>query len=1622
MWFQAKRLELALADFKQDPTNLEVQLSLLALLRQNIQRLLKPLENQPASSNQQINRTKIGQEIEVGSGQKIVLTEHIYQDAESLAELFKLDMTVSLDLILCGEIQKKFYKDITRGICAVLCYYDAHRSFLCTTRNLLELREDGVFPEYVGEDLQKFIHDIYVNNDFFDNCLKVFEILEKRVDFEKLYQYEFLRILNDIETEVYEIVCLLSINCPVAQQKVHLNALFKSAMNMDFDSRRLSDNLKAGIRRTFKLAELTVWTGLALFISPNRIRLADAAADEIFEIFEQNLKEKWLHRPLRASIQFFYAITVKCTVGNFARRDRLGVADPIDQSIEQNCFHFILQRVFQVPNIYKYQSSIELIDKCLKDFIVYCPEKVQEMFSVCEEEVIIMEDPDLHKMHELKDFPLHFKVLLNIIREMYDEDTEQLVQLSLQFFDPNFQLSNFILSGVSISASTLYVDYVYMLKSLCKSRQAAQFICEHFSQGRESLFDWANLFGTLRQYINEFRRTALQYNNTHMTMPAFQPPVHVRRMSSDELSGMVCWIRLATEVASLEPKARRYFVLDNHFNAVETIILGVMTRFPLILKGHLYKFLAVLAKDEGSTLQLWTQLKQHGVCDYNEQTRKLVGIQTELDEVESAENAYDSTEGFLYLVKSMFSRKNLSQTDLKTIAPYVQFTIKSIICRFDQRGYKNTLQMWNMLSTALDALFELLRRFHISSVSVARKGPQVFVLSQLLNDSDLSRAMIRIIFECSNSLDDTISVLSRDDKSPQWLLAQAKNDASLSALKLLAHACSVSQTVRAAFRTSAENAPIFIAPIESILLTPLPTSPVVNYVHLLNSFVEQQQMLKHTYYVVRILNELSDRLSSDANRVLLETFVTNPRLTPVFARLISINLNDMVVDDNDLVLFDLESVSVSRLKGEIARDLMILYTKVLIAYPNQTNFVHHLFGFDLKNINNSDMSVIGSDGATLNSTVSLVEIVEHLAYNEDPGSSQFVVLYECALKLLLKFATVGSLSCVPMLAFLRNGCDSLIRRLAKSKIFLEVQQETVLLQETMLNTSIVTNTLDYTSPRLRNVKKQNSVLESVKRLIRGLILELIAVDFSVAMQQGHTDTGREYLEILLSNKDNEAAECGLIWSLIQNSISASQELCTPKYNKFDVRKVQDVLDLCLRKSVVSVDQYDVEYVKFLLEQELAAIVNDDVTDFKEDANQILLYCVRYNAQRRLEGSCVQLLSGWIALVNGILYFSPLPFIPLETQQQFCTDALTLLKEYVQKVEMNEEVLGGVSNCCFALVRLLVKFAIVQCETEAERKLALGEVLNMLVSCAVLPSYNRHSQFKMNIYSSILCVIQNCTEDSFISDKNLVDQWRATGQLTQKQVENEQPASLLNLIDEKAKVDEIWAAVFEEHSAELVQSSAQDIEFAPFEHKILAISSLAEMLKEDRVGKNNIAGHVIRLGVVKTLLDLLPKITDLDFKNGKEATNRDSLVMFHVIVCFLIRLTNTSTGFKTLAECKALHRMAKLSLWQNPPREAFFLPINGSSDEINQYGIAHLYLKCVRSLFRLCQAAAATIYKNSVIDDIEDCVSVQTELLNHLKRQSENENDHPLVKTALLLLEFVNNLRNTVRKPREMAAV
>ena len=358
--------------------------------------------------------------------------------------------------------------------------------------------------------------------------------------------------------------------------------------------------------------------------------------------------------------------------------------------------------------------------------------------------------------------------------------------------------------------------------------------------------------------------------------------------------------------------------------------------------------------------------------------------------------------------------------------------------------------------------------------------------------------------------------------------------------------------------------------------------------------------------------------------------------------------------------------------------------------------------------------------------------------------------------------------------------------------------------------------------------------------------------------------------------------------------------------------------------------YDVEMVHFMLNEELSALLNADVQDVRrvsgfwpttstnggrrlQEANEILLYCVQYNAQRRLEGSCVQVLSGWVAFINAMVFFAPLPFLDLANQQSFLNDALLVLKEYLETVTLNEDVLGGLSSCMFGLIRRLVQFACLRHETEYERKVALGTLMHVLVRCLTMPGYNRYTRFKMDIYGAMLCVMEACTRPTNDADRAAVERWNAAAGHSKARVAlastsasaNDsalKPATLLDdsdlngtasaatlemLLNRRNEVRRNWSALFRNNATELLAACADDIEYAPFGHKLLAIACLGEIIREERHCESGAAATLMtqrlaRIGLIKAILDSLPDVADVDFADAAR-DNVSAMIMLRIFL-------------------------------------------------------------------------------------------------------------------------------------------
>jgi hypothetical protein len=153
-----------------------------------------------------------------------------------------------------------------------------------------------------------------------------------------------------------------------------------------------------------------------------------------------------------------------------------------------------------------------------------------------------------------------------------------------------------------------------------------------------------------------------------------------------------------------DSESRLQICEERSWSCIESTTGLLASPIPLVLKGAFCKFLAALAVDEASTINIWNGLLSEGIC-VRQADGRLIGIQVgfkhtflfftkfqqDLDERECQLKIYDCTEGFLILLKELLSHKTRPNT--QQISPYLQFIVGSVLCQFSTRSYEDANQM-----------------------------------------------------------------------------------------------------------------------------------------------------------------------------------------------------------------------------------------------------------------------------------------------------------------------------------------------------------------------------------------------------------------------------------------------------------------------------------------------------------------------------------------------------------------------------------------------------------------------------------------------------------------------------------------------------------------------------------------------------------------------------------------------------------------------------------------------------------------------------------------------------------------------------------------------------------------
>ncbi|GMT12944.1 hypothetical protein PFISCL1PPCAC_4241, partial [Pristionchus fissidentatus] len=1591
MWYKTQDLSHTILLFEAFENGDEVK-RVADLIRREQWRIANILKNPgPTAADKQ--KITPGAMVRIEGGEPVQLTATIADLSLKISEAFSLNEMQALDLVLTAELKKM--EGLGMGLAAVVLYYDAHRMLALILKRLLEWTRRDDLPNA----LSSVIKSSFLQRGVFRHLLDLIASFTVHNEFHTLatkhqglgnqYHQNMLRSLIE-ETH-----------------RLLLDAVYLIVGAPDFAPAAVTDlcpllkKLQPGDR--FSHAHMVAWTALVSTISPKALQTAPAESSAILKQLLEEVRNEtgWGDQCLCGSLQLAVAVGI--------RRLQLSPVDHAvaaafdadmdvlaSRAIINHAFEIIRKCIIQNEGFHANETSIQVADSLLKNFILLFPPKLMEIERYSEDELLQLDEYAANGSTPPHAPSMHFTHFLEALREIYQskQPTEQqfvhiealLDELSAQFgIDGSQQLVQFCEMATRPQHAMHSVAFLDLLHAVCRTQSTARSLFEIFYQigpNDDGWVGWEQFMTALRSYERLFRDgQSMTMSMNMMGGGVKKEPVNLEKaMHKYELAGLVSWCNLATKIVQLDEKASAVLCDERGWSVVELAASLVAAPIPLTLKGPLLRLLGALGQRKAASVRVWTALTSFRVCAFDE-TGQMGGIQRELEEKECAAREYPSTLGVAHLLRSLLAHPLPAGGH-----PFLIFLTKSIIAPLGQRSYNNVHQMWELATVSLEALHNLVKQTHADTFAVQKRLPQVKVLLELLNDSPLFRSVFSIISE-----DVLVSLNSHTLHRPSAAAAAA-------ALRLLLAAVHRLQPLRSAIRAADSDA--LLATLESLFFGPfgqLERGCLLTHIaHYISKSLDQPL---HGLYAARLLRELTAVRPSLQTRIVHMLKVSEQlhvSLMNSVKKLLCGGMESPVrygVEEVNFVMSSLTPVDecdVGLVHGETARLLLEVMAEGAEVDVDRENLASFLLGYE----QHADKGERLFENDTIQTGFhSLIDMIESFIEAEFPLDLHYSALFEPAFRLLLRLVSIDAPRRLSILRYMRT--TKTIYRLLKSP-FIHKQTRT-LLDETRFEVA--------------------PTASSVSSMITGDILHLAAIELSFLLGSGQIEQPRLFYEALLETNadldlppqdqssmvdESTLAGCStlnpyrdqstiqgeapqpLLFSLLRNGGGVGVELPeVPAFSCFDSVKVQKLLDSCRGSSVFDVEQYDVSHVHWLLQREITSINMDDPQQPIQEMESILSFVAALNASLLASGASSVLLAGCVTLLNVFAVHSPVPFFTFDPQLAALLDASFVLIESAS-AHVNDDVSPLIAETLHRVVKsacLLTRHCTLS--DSSLRRQIVARLLQPLLELMVEPA-ERTIHVKLSIYGAASACLREAAAASNEEEKKKDDE------------EMDGLDWLLAPVGDQ-KRDPVRDAIAS-LSSELVNYVTRDILDLPMEHVVTPVRVLQSLLEEDAKGSRRLCDALSLHGLPRALLDLVATLP----MEGEEREKRGEKTAraVNAMLCLLARMALSSHSlWRSLADLAAPELLMQLDWIAKPPKQLFLDPTTINKAGTSSFDYAHTLGLVLRTCTAMMSSPSWKVLSLQVVSLIESL----TDLINQLMRAEVN---CEVLKTCAILIQFI----------------
>ncbi|KAM4619053.1 nuclear pore complex protein Nup205 [Polymixia lowei] len=669
----------------------------------------------------------------------------------------------ALELLLAGEHQQAHFPGLTRGLVAVLLYWDGKLCVANSLRSLIQSRHGKTFTlELSGElvALTTRFTDELMSQGLTKRILTLVSEISVTREFERLQKERGLgnekhrKEVSDLIKECRQALAdsLFSWTCQSPLTKDDTLALIGhlETVTAEADGSLDSVNLALVMALLYCLDISFLEQGTedredllqALPLLTER-QYVSAVHSRLME------SQPWKLPGLQAVCRLAWALALRAlsqlpqgsALVEYTEADEALA----DQALLGDVFLFMKEGMLGCEGFTQEEFYIRRLHSLITDFLALMPMKVKQLRNRADEDARLVHMSQQMGSEPPSSLRKDLDHLMILTGEFYNKDPFSL-ELGLEFWCPTESLQHTSLQGSYLGMalqrpphkqvvlskfvrqmgdllpSTLYIPYLRMLKGLANGPQCAHYCFsllktngaphgDNIQGVAGSPVSWEHFFHSLMLYHENLRRDlpnpdAAQYRH---------PPL--RGITQRELDGLTSFLQLLTTIITWSENARLALCEHPQWTPVVVMLGLLQCSVPPVLKAELLHCLAAFGKSPEIAASLWQSLEYTQILQTVRAPgqRQGAGIEVELNEIESSCEEYPLTRAFCQLISTLVESSlpvNLG-AGLRApgFQPYLTFLRDAVFLPFPTRAYRRPAEKWEVADAVLEVFHKLLRDY-----------------------------------------------------------------------------------------------------------------------------------------------------------------------------------------------------------------------------------------------------------------------------------------------------------------------------------------------------------------------------------------------------------------------------------------------------------------------------------------------------------------------------------------------------------------------------------------------------------------------------------------------------------------------------------------------------------------------------------------------------------------------------------------------------------------------------------------------------------------------------------------------------------------------------------------------